>query len=65
MLRLISDYESTCAFILILAVSEAVSTEGLVEYVGNAAGLMSLGVREDLERFKTFIENRSRVTKGW
>jgi uncharacterized membrane protein len=43
----------------------AYDPEGLIEYVGNAAGLMSLRVRGDLERFKTFIENRSRVAKGW
>ena len=39
--------------------------EGIVEHLGDALGLVSMHVRRDLERFKTFIEKRGQETGGW
>jgi uncharacterized membrane protein len=39
--------------------------EGLVESVGDAAGVVSRRVAGDLERFKEFIEGRGRETGAW
>lgn len=42
-----------------------VEPEGLVEKAGAALGLVERRVREDLERFKVFIEDRGMATGGW
>ena len=39
--------------------------EGVVENVGDALGVVSAQVKGDLERFKTFIEERGRETGAW
>ncbi|MGY0234381.1 SRPBCC family protein [Longispora urticae] len=39
--------------------------EGFVEHVGDALGLISKRVESDLERFRTFIEERGAETGGW
>ena len=39
--------------------------EGFVEHVGDELGAVSLCVREDLKRFKEFIEKRGRETGAW
>jgi uncharacterized membrane protein len=39
--------------------------EGFVEKVGEAVGVVGHQVKSDLERFKTFIEERSVPTGGW
>jgi uncharacterized membrane protein len=39
--------------------------EGFVESVGDAIGVVSRRVENDLERFKEFIENRRRETGAW
>jgi uncharacterized membrane protein len=39
--------------------------EGVVENVGDAAGVVSARIRGDLQRFKEFIESRSRETGAW
>ncbi len=39
--------------------------DGLQEHIGDALGFVSGNVRGDLERFKTFIEERGRETGGW
>lgn len=39
--------------------------EGVVENVGSALGVTSLRVAKDLERFKTFIEQRGAPTGQW
>jgi len=39
--------------------------EGVTEKVGDALGLASARVKGDLERFKTFIENRGQATGAW
>ena len=39
--------------------------EGIVENVGDAIGVVSLRVREDLKRFKEFIEARGLETGAW
>jgi uncharacterized membrane protein len=39
--------------------------EGVVENVGDAAGVMSGRVKGDLQRFKEFIEARGRETGAW
>ncbi|MEV6520496.1 SRPBCC family protein [Longispora sp. NPDC051575] len=48
-------------------VTALISTEpeGLVEHVGDALGLISKRVESDLERFRTFIEERGAETGGW
>jgi uncharacterized membrane protein len=43
----------------------AYEPEGIVEHLGDALGLVSLHVRRDLERFKTFTEKRGQETGGW
>lgn len=40
-------------------------TEGLIENVGDALGLVESRVQGDLERFKRFIEARGQETGGW
>jgi len=42
-----------------------VEPEGIVEQVGTATGLTGAMVKGDLERFKTFIEDRQRATGAW
>jgi len=39
--------------------------EGTVEKIGDALGLVRRRVRGDMERFKSFIEDRGRETGGW
>jgi uncharacterized membrane protein len=39
--------------------------EGLVENVGDALGVVSTRVRDDLERFKAFIESQGAETGAW
>ena len=39
--------------------------KGLVETVGDAVGVVSRRVENDLEHFKEFIENRSQETGAW
>ena len=39
--------------------------EGVTETVGDEFGMLSLRVKRDLERFKEFIESRSRETGAW
>jgi hypothetical protein len=38
---------------------------GLVENVGDTLGVVSERVRDDLERFKTFIESQGIETGAW
>lgn len=42
-----------------------VDPEGFFENVGDKLGLLDHRVKGDLERFKTFIEDRSRETGAW
>ena len=39
--------------------------EGIVETVGDAAGVVSMRVKGDLQRFKEFIASRGRETGAW
>lgn len=39
--------------------------DGFVESAGDALGVVSGQVQNDLERFKQFIENRAQETGGW
>jgi uncharacterized membrane protein len=39
--------------------------KGFVENAGDAIGIVSRRVENDLERFKEFIENRGQETGGW
>ncbi len=39
--------------------------EGIVENIGEVLGAVSLRVEGDLERFKTFIEERGRESGAW
>jgi uncharacterized membrane protein len=39
--------------------------QGMVENLGDAAGVVSGRVQGDLARFKAFIESRGRETGGW
>lgn len=39
--------------------------EGVIESVGDSLGVMSHQVARDLERFRTFIEERDGATGGW
>jgi hypothetical protein len=39
--------------------------EGFVENLGDLVGMVSARVRGDLNRFKEFIESRSRETGAW
>ena len=39
--------------------------EGIVENVGDAIGVTSRRIEKDLERFKSFIEQRGAETGGW
>lgn len=39
--------------------------EGPIENIGDALGFLKRQVREDLERFKKFIESRGTETGGW
>ncbi len=39
--------------------------EGLMEFVGDALGLLGRRVEKDLERFKEFIEKRGSETGAW
>ena len=39
--------------------------EGVVESLGEAIGAVSLRIEGDLERFKTFIEERGRESGAW
>jgi uncharacterized protein (TIGR02271 family) len=43
----------------------AYEPEGLLEKTGDALGIPSGRVQADLERFRTFIEERGRETGGW
>ena len=43
----------------------AYEPEGLIDNVGDELGAVELRVKEDLERFKTFIENRGEETGAW
>jgi uncharacterized membrane protein len=43
----------------------AYDPEGIIEHLGDAFGMVSSHVKRDLERFKTFIEKRSRETGAW
>ena len=43
----------------------AYEPQGVVEHVGDALGVVSARVQGDLERFKTFIEQRGRETGAW
>jgi uncharacterized membrane protein len=40
-------------------------TEGLLESVGDALGIVKRSVRDDLEGFKRFIESRGQETGAW
>ena len=42
-----------------------VEPEGVVEKVGDALGLVKRRTKQDLERFKEFIEDRGRETGAW
>ena len=42
-----------------------VEPEGPIEKIGTAAGVPKRQVKEDLERFKKFIESRGRETGAW
>jgi hypothetical protein len=42
-----------------------VDPEGLVENIGQAVGVPQRQVKEDLERFKEFIESRGTETGAW
>ena len=42
-----------------------VEPEGPIEAAGDALGLVRNQVEEDLDRFKTFIEERGQETGGW
>lgn len=42
-----------------------VDPEGPVENIGDALGLVQGRVKGDMERFKSFIESRSRETGAW
>ena len=42
-----------------------VEPEGPIEATGDALGLVRNQVEEDLDRFKTFIEERGQETGGW
>ncbi|MDQ6794102.1 MAG: SRPBCC family protein [Chloroflexota bacterium] len=42
-----------------------IEPQGPIEKLGDAVGLPERQVREDLERFKTFIESRGRETGAW
>jgi uncharacterized membrane protein len=42
-----------------------VEPEGVVEKVGDALGLVKHRTKQDLERFKEFIEDRGRETGAW
>ena len=39
--------------------------EGAIEQIGSALGLVESRVKGDLERFKTFIEERQQATGAW
>jgi len=39
--------------------------EGLVEKVGDAMGMLDRQVKNDLERFRDFVETRGRETGAW
>ena len=39
--------------------------EGIVEKAGDALGVVDARVKGDLERFKTFIEDRGQATGAW
>ena len=39
--------------------------EGVMETLGNETGIVSMRVKNDLERFKKFIESRGRETGAW
>jgi hypothetical protein len=41
------------------------ASQSFVENVGAVLGVVSLRVQGDLERFKKFIEKRSRETGAW
>jgi len=43
----------------------AYDPQGVVENVGDALGFVSAQVKGDLERFKSFIEDRGRETGAW
>ena len=43
----------------------AYEPEGMVEHVGDAAGIFGARVANTLEQFKRFIEDRGRETGGW
>jgi uncharacterized membrane protein len=42
-----------------------IEPQGPIEKLGDAVGLPERQVRQDLERFKTFIESRGRETGAW
>ncbi|HEU4325513.1 MAG TPA: SRPBCC family protein [Roseiflexaceae bacterium] len=39
--------------------------EGIIEWLGDSIGVVERSVRDDLERFKQFIEGRGRETGAW
>lgn len=41
------------------------SPEGAAENIGDALGFVSRRVKGDLERFKQFMDDRSKATGGW
>ena len=43
----------------------AYEPEGVIETVGDATGVVSLRVKNDLERFKAFVESRGQETGAW
>ncbi|HEY6262762.1 MAG TPA: SRPBCC family protein [Nitrospiraceae bacterium] len=43
----------------------AYEPEGVVDTMGDELGAVELRVKEDLERFKTFIEERGKETGAW
>ena len=43
----------------------AYEPEGVIDNVGDELGAVELRVQEDLERFKTFIEQRGQETGAW
>jgi hypothetical protein len=42
-----------------------VDPDGFVENVADKLGILDRRVKEDLKRFKKFIEQRDRQTGGW
>jgi uncharacterized membrane protein len=49
----------------IVRVDIAFEPEGMMEKAGSALGIVDARVKGDLERFKSFIENRGHETGAW